>query len=368
MKEVTISIIANFYKSEAYIPKLIKSVIGQTYGDWELICVNDCSPGRDSKILHHLASKYKDQNIKIIDNPSNVGISRAKRIGIDAARGKYLTFIDGDDWLAPEALERMVNAAEKHNADIVIMDNYKILPRLGYKKRHLSNPKDGFNRPIDLPGNTLEEYIINFYGEHIYNCGYWGKLFKSTLVKEMDFTLNDNPAGEDFFFNFSALRHARRICFIDYADYYWRWGGITSGKKSDVFSGSRYFEAVNDTYIYLDSFVKGFSQKDKFRLLHLINHRDAFYHNLISQATEPIDSPQGQVVMAELHRIFANHRSYDDMSLLPKLDPTYADDPVVKAIIAKDAETLYDLAHTDYKNGWKGRLLRRILHSILYFH
>lgn len=368
MKKVNISIIANFYKSAAYIPKLIKSIVEQTYKNWELICINDCSPGKDSEILHQFASRHKDCSIRVIDNPVNLGISRAKRIGIDAAQGKYMTFIDGDDWLAPEALERMISVAEKYDTDIVIMDNYKILPRFGYKTRHFSNPKDGFNRPIKLSGEALEEYAINFYGEHIYNCGYWGKLFKTELIHDMDFTPNDNPAGEDFLFNFSALMRAKCICFIDYAGYYWRWGGITSGKKSDVFAGSRYFEAVNDTYLYLDQFIKGFTQKERFKRQHLIDHRNSFYANVVFQATEPIDSPQGQVVMAELHRIFANHRSYDDMSLLPKLDPTYADDPVVKAIIAKDAETLYDLAHTDYKNGWKGRLLRRILHSILYFH
>ena len=366
MKTVNISIIANFYKSAAYIPKLIKSIIGQTYKDWELICINDCSPEKDSEILHQFASRYKNCNIRIIDNPVNLGISRAKHIGIDAAQGKYMTFIDGDDWFAPEALENMISVAEKYDTDIVFMDNYKILPRFGYKKRHFSNPKDGFNQPIKLSGKTLEEYAINFYGEHIYNCGYWGKLFKSTLIREMGFTPNDNPAGEDFLFNFSALMGAKCICFIDYAGYYWRWGGITSGKKSDVFSGSRYFEAVNDTYLYLDSFVKDFTQKDRFKRQHLIDHRNSFYANVVSQATDTADSPQGKAVIVELRRIFANHHSYDDMHLLPQLAPSYANDPIVKAIIAKDAETLYDLAHADYKNGWKSRLIRRIVHSILY--
>lgn len=360
----TISIIANFYNSAKFIPKLIKSVMKQTYADWELICVNDCSPANDQEILEKYAAR--DKRIRVIRNEVNLGISRAKKVGIEAAHGKYLTFIDGDDWLAPEALERMIKPAEEHDIDIVIMNDYKILPIVGYKRLHKSRPKDGFDKVIELSNRRMEDYIINFYGGHVYNCGYWGKLFKSELVKSTNFEPNDNPAGEDFLFNFAVLKNAHRIYFIDYAGYYWRWGGLTSGKKSDIFTSGRYLDAVNDTYLYLDSFLSDFSHKERFKRVHLIDHRNSFYANVSTQATQATDTQYADSFIEYLDGILHTHTSYNDMELLPRLDKTYENDPVVNAIIDKDAATLYSLAYSDYRKGWKKRLMRRILHKILY--
>lgn len=364
MTSPTISIIANFYNSAKFIPKLIKSVMKQTYADWELICVNDCSPSNDQEILEKYAAR--DKRIRVIRNEVNLGISRAKKVGIEAAHGKYLTFIDGDDWLAPEALERMIKPAEEHDIDIVIMNDYKILPIVGYKRLHKSRPKDGFDKVIELSNGRMEDYIITYYGEHVYNSGYWGKLFKKSLISRTNFVPDDNPVGEDFLFNFATLRNAKNIYFVDYPGYFWRWGGLTSGKKSNVYTSGRYIDAVNYTYIYLNSFLDEFKQRDKFVKLHLINHLDSFYSNIVSQAIQSPNSPYAMSFIEYLDRILHTHTSYNDMELLPRLDKTYENDPVVNAIIDKDAATLYSLAYSDYRKGWKKRLMRRILHKILY--
>ncbi|MCF0178476.1 MAG: glycosyltransferase family 2 protein, partial [Bacteroidales bacterium] len=107
-----ITIIATFYNSERFIPKLMKSVFAQTFTDWEMVCVCDCSPGNDAVLLTKIVEKaHAGDKVRIINNPQNMGISRSKEIGIKAARGKYLTFIDGDDWLDHDALRRMAEPA-----------------------------------------------------------------------------------------------------------------------------------------------------------------------------------------------------------------------------------------------------------------
>ncbi len=119
-----ISIVANFYNSEKYIDKLIKSVLAQTFTDWELIAVNDCSPGRDSEILHRWENK--DSRIRVIDLQQNIGLARAKKVGIDAANGEYIAFTDGDDWFEKDALSTLYSSATNTGSDIVIMEYYRV--------------------------------------------------------------------------------------------------------------------------------------------------------------------------------------------------------------------------------------------------
>lgn len=79
-KRPLVSIVANFYNSASFIPKLVKSVLAQTYGQWELIAVNDCSPGRDREVLERWAATPEaGGRIRVINNPANQGITRAKQ-------------------------------------------------------------------------------------------------------------------------------------------------------------------------------------------------------------------------------------------------------------------------------------------------
>lgn len=221
-----ISIIANFYKSEKYIPQLINSVLNQTYQDWELICVNDCSPQNDLQVLETFANK--DKRIKIVDNKQNLGISKAKFEGIKHATGKYLMFIDGDDWLEPEALERCVEPAEKYDIDMVVMSSQKVL-YCGFPLKKVLSVNTNVNSVISQP-ELFDKYYINFFGKNIFSVTYWGKLIRRDAFDRANLEPSKLDYSEDEIFNMLLFPHLRSMYMLDYVGYNWRWGGITSGR------------------------------------------------------------------------------------------------------------------------------------------
>ena len=114
-KEDLISIVIPVYKVEKYLEKCVESVINQTYKNLEILLVNDGSPDNCPKICDEYAQK--DNRIKVI-HKENGGLSDARNAGIDVATGKYITFIDSDDYISNDYVEYMYNLAQKHNAQI----------------------------------------------------------------------------------------------------------------------------------------------------------------------------------------------------------------------------------------------------------
>lgn len=110
-----ISVITTVYNVGEYIENTINSVLSQTFQDWELIVVNDCT--EDDSI--EKVQNFIDERIKIINNEVNIGAGKSRQVGIDNASSDYIIFLDGDDWLKSDCLERMYNAAVKEDADIV---------------------------------------------------------------------------------------------------------------------------------------------------------------------------------------------------------------------------------------------------------
>ena len=115
-----ISIIVPIYNSEKYLKKCIDSIINQTKKELEIILINDGSTDNSEKII----KEYKDKRIKYIKN-TNQGIGTTRNQGIKEATGKYLMFIDSDDYIENNACELLYNKAEKDNLDMVVCDFYR---------------------------------------------------------------------------------------------------------------------------------------------------------------------------------------------------------------------------------------------------
>lgn len=113
-----ISVIISVYNVEKYLHVCINSILKQSYQDFEIICIDDASTDSSTKILEYFAEK--DSRIKIIKNKLNMGPGQSRNKGIEVAKGKYILFLDSDDWYSPNALELLFNEAEKNNLDIVI--------------------------------------------------------------------------------------------------------------------------------------------------------------------------------------------------------------------------------------------------------
>lgn len=115
----SLSIIIPIYNVEKYIGKCIESVINQTYRQFEIILVNDCTPDKSVEVAESLLAAQDEIPYRIITMPINSGIAEVRNTGIDAATGKFVLFVDSDDWIEANMLERLVETALQEQADMV---------------------------------------------------------------------------------------------------------------------------------------------------------------------------------------------------------------------------------------------------------
>ena len=122
MEKPSVSVIVPVYKAESFLSNCINSILNQTYRDLEVILVDDGSPDFSGQICEEYAEK--DDRVKVI-HQKNAGAAAARNCGLKAAAGKYIAFVDSDDWIDRDMYEKMVEAAEIQNCDLVVCDCLK---------------------------------------------------------------------------------------------------------------------------------------------------------------------------------------------------------------------------------------------------
>ena len=112
-----VSIIIPTYNVENYIDETVQSVIDQTFTDWELLVIDDCSTDDTYTLLQQWANR--DPRVRIFQTPQNSGSGVARNIGIEQAKGRYIAFLDGDDWWYPQKLEVILDFMRLGNYEFV---------------------------------------------------------------------------------------------------------------------------------------------------------------------------------------------------------------------------------------------------------
>lgn len=167
----SISVVIPVYNAAPFIGKCVESVLGQTLADIEVICVDDHSTDNSLEVPRSIT----DPRLKVVAFPENRGVSAARNAGLDAAEGKYVFFLDSDDWLDTDYLEVMLRMAEEHGDDIVVNSNYiEEFPNEG--KRALSS-RFGFVE--DDPKHYPSVLIQNKFPPVV-----WARLFKVSFLRE----------------------------------------------------------------------------------------------------------------------------------------------------------------------------------------
>lgn len=197
---VKISVIIPAYNVEKYIDKCLTSLVNQTLDSIEIIVVNDGSVDNTKNIIDKYKDNYPDI-IKII-NIKNSGIGPARNIGIKKATGKYITFIDSDDYIKEDALEIAYKEIEKSNSDIVVWDYYEVNESGHILKK--DNIKS-FN-PTSVLDN--KELLFNI------NPAPWNKLYKKELFNDIKFP-NNRIKYEDLLTTPKVLLKATKITKIE---------------------------------------------------------------------------------------------------------------------------------------------------------
>lgn len=195
-----ISIIIPVYNAEATLRRCIDSLLAQSFGDFELIAVDDGSSDRSAGIVRDYAAC--DKRMKLLA-PGHGGVSAARNCGIDAARGTWLTFVDSDDYVAPDYLESLISGSD--GTDFAISAYSVVNP--GESPRAV-NVLAG-ELLTDCNGNCALPALMAAFRADV--LGFvWGKLFRrDRLSSECLRFENDIAFGEDGIFCFSYLRHVR---------------------------------------------------------------------------------------------------------------------------------------------------------------
>lgn len=113
-----VSIVVPVYNVESYIEECLQSVCSQTYENLEIICVDDVGNDRSMDVVRSFA--VKDCRIKIIEHDKNKGLAEARNTGLEHVSGDYVFFLDSDDWLVDDAIEKLLSSAMTNNADVVV--------------------------------------------------------------------------------------------------------------------------------------------------------------------------------------------------------------------------------------------------------
>lgn len=181
-----ISIITPIYNAEEYIEKGINSVIGQTYQNWELLLIDDGSTDGSAAICDNAAAK--DSRIKVIHKP-NGGVSSARNMGLDNAKGDYIAWVDSDDFFAPNALERMLGAVQANNVPIAICNYTNISPNGKHSVRYTFLTEDRVFPRETVVGLVLGVAITPVVWTTLWERSLWegirfpeGKLFEDVQI------------------------------------------------------------------------------------------------------------------------------------------------------------------------------------------
>ena len=196
-----ISVVVPIYNVAEYLPKCIESILAQTWQDYELILVNDGSTDDSLSICE--AYRKKDPRIRVIDK-QNGGLSDARNAGIEQAQGTWISFIDSDDFIEPEMLEKSRDAVVRNDADIAIFDYYQYYQATGKKEVIASRFENG--RVYSL--EDTPELLTG-----IANAA-WNKLYRLSLFKESGIRYPWGCLYEDLGTTYRLIARAKKVVFV----------------------------------------------------------------------------------------------------------------------------------------------------------
>ena len=227
LKSPTISVIIPMYNTDKYITQCLESVLAQTFKDYEVIVIDDCSTDNSVKVVESLADKFegKLQLAKLKKNNGSPGIPRNK--GLKLAKGKYIVFLDSDDLLTDTALEELYTIAEKTQADVLHANQF-ITATNGSEEFNANTPvgletwetSETVKRPTAVTNNLIERLKMFCQKNFTWSC--WNKIFRREFLISNKIEFATITYSEDMPFCFKALCLAKKYVRIPNIFYMYR--------------------------------------------------------------------------------------------------------------------------------------------------
>ncbi len=226
MTSNTISVIVPVYNAAEYLRTCLDSVVNQTYRDLEIICVDDGSLDESPAILREYA-EHDDRIVLLHSN--NCGPSEARNKALDMAKGKYLLFVDSDDWIELNTCEIALDSMNKSGAELIMWDYI-------LEKPSSSRPKQIFNCDVafsfDEVRSRLHRRMIGITGSELAHpekadslCTVWGKLYQRDYIEKNNIRFYDIKligTYEDGLFNLNVFEHVKKALYINRPMYHYR--------------------------------------------------------------------------------------------------------------------------------------------------
>ncbi len=224
-----ISIIVPFYNVDRYIEKCICSILRQTYENLELILVNDASTDNSLDICRKYARK--DKRMRIIEQPENSGVDKARFRGLETVTGEYIMFVDSDDYLPLNAVSILYQEIFSSGADIVEGGMCRVLDGLGLIKKKRVCERLEIEQPV-----LFRDYFISFFGINKLGVNLCGKLYKKGLFDKATLKPSGMKMGEDLLVNMYLFPFVSKYVVTNHCVYYYRYGGLTSQFNPTLYS------------------------------------------------------------------------------------------------------------------------------------
>ena len=213
-------------ENKTVLHRCIDSILNQEYRDYELIVVDDGSKDESGKILDEYAAK--DERINVI-HKENSGVSNTRNLAIQNARGKYIQFLDADDWITPDATKSLVRTMEESKADLVIADFYRVVGENTSHKGRIDSDKV-------LTRDEFADYMIQNPADYYYGV-LWNKLYKKSIIDTYHLKMDASLSwSEDFIFNLEYLLHVKHVAPLQLPIYYYvkTEGSLVSQSRFDI--------------------------------------------------------------------------------------------------------------------------------------
>lgn len=224
---VEISVIVPCYNSSTYIENCLGMLQTQTFSNFEVICVNDGSTDNTLELCRNFAGN--DNRFKII-NQENRGLGGARNTGINLSNGKYITFVDSDDWIVPDYLKILWERAEDQGLDIVDAFHTILLPAGKVRTTR------------DWAHNNNEKHWLYIFAGHAPSNSCC-RFFKKSLIVDNNLFFPENRIHEDLVFTYRAYYHAKSTTTVEKPLYIWN---MRSGSLSRSFTIRHLYDLLSN--------------------------------------------------------------------------------------------------------------------------
>lgn len=206
MYQPLVSVIVPIYNVEEYLPQCLDSIISQVYQNIEILCVNDGATDNSTVILENYLQK--DSRIKVV-NQKNQGLSAARNTGLQHASGELIVFVDSDDWIENDLIEKVCRTFSNEDVDFVCYGSYKFIE--GCRKKTYA-----YKYPSDCIFSVDDPKLMTV------GVSTWGKMYRTRFLKQNKLLFPVGLYYEDVYFHWGCISFAKNIHLLEGVYYNYR--------------------------------------------------------------------------------------------------------------------------------------------------